>query len=216
MKSPILRDMVAPRAHRMGDRIFQPGEVFARLQFRDDADAKLFANHLRWRAFEIVPVDLAAALPDGSIQNHAEVEALRSELTAAHLSINNLELANKDLVNELAAAHDALAQAKLDAEPVVITGVDAPTIPGDTVATAEAPAPPAPDAPSIPDGHHPIADLTEAEPFLESLAAAGIATVEHLAVADMTGLTAIDGIGKATAKRLIAAAQALLQTPPAE
>lgn len=70
-----------------------------------------------------------------------------------------------------------------DGEPVVITE------------TTEPPAPTPLTALALPDRHHAL------------LTAAGIATVEQLAAADASTLEALNGIGKATAPKLIQVAQ---------
>jgi hypothetical protein len=53
----------------------------------------------------------------------------------------------------------------------------------------------------------PIADLDITDRQRELLAAAGVTTVEHLAAADASSLATLNGIGKATAPKLIQAAQ---------
>jgi len=61
---------------------------------------------------------------------------------------------------------------------------------------------------------HPLESLPEITPFLPALTKAQITTIEHLAATDVTGLAAIDGISKTTAKKLIGASLAFLSALP--
>jgi hypothetical protein len=47
----IVRDLVANHAHNIGHRRLVKDEVWARMQFRDQADLTAFAGLLRWSAF---------------------------------------------------------------------------------------------------------------------------------------------------------------------
>lgn len=47
----VVRDLIANHPHSIGHRRLVQGEVWCRLQFRDDADLASFQSLLRWSAF---------------------------------------------------------------------------------------------------------------------------------------------------------------------
>ncbi|HYG66691.1 MAG TPA: hypothetical protein VD838_03495 [Anaeromyxobacteraceae bacterium] len=64
MTTPVLADIVAlrPIAIRPG-RTVAEGEVFARVQFRDEEDRRHFSNNLRWSAFRVVDPEAKPVAP---------------------------------------------------------------------------------------------------------------------------------------------------------
>ena len=64
MPDIILRDLRARRGIHVGHRTVAEGEVLTRLQFRSEDDARFFASHLRWSAFDLVTAtDAPASAP---------------------------------------------------------------------------------------------------------------------------------------------------------
>ena len=60
----VIRDLIANHSHTIGHRRLVQGEVWCRLQFRDEKDLNAFASTLRWSAFRFVdPAPAPTATP---------------------------------------------------------------------------------------------------------------------------------------------------------
>jgi hypothetical protein len=59
----IVRDLIANHGHNIGHRRLVQGEVWCRMQFRDERDLTDFAATLRWSAFRLEEPKQAPAAP---------------------------------------------------------------------------------------------------------------------------------------------------------
>lgn len=61
----VVRDLIANHPHSIGHRRLVQGEVWCRMQFRDDADLASFSSLLRWSAFRFqAPQQAPAVAPE--------------------------------------------------------------------------------------------------------------------------------------------------------